>query len=625
MMLDPHERMLLLESLRPPEGYGLDVAIGTTYTLDLLALLHAPLAFTFQEWEDAEGRPTTDPLAFLEAVRRHSRRIHLFCNAGGLYVPRMNQWLDTWVEESVIEVRAPRGGIFHPKVWVLRYVAEGQVVRYRFLCLTRNLTFDRSWDTALVFEGALRERRTRIRRSVPLAEFIGALPGMALRRMSERVAGEVQRVVAELPRVDWEMPPDVDDCVFWPLGLAQKTASPFDERIRRLLVCAPFLSASALEKLAEDSEEPGILISRDESIAVLPEDVLRRYSRVFTLRPEADGEDARDEASEAVEGGIEPGVASTLDGLHAKLFLIDDGRNASVLTGSANATQAALEKNVEFLVELRGTKSRLGIEALLEPGDGKDAPVGFRELLVEWVPGTLAERRTELLERRSEELRLERLQHAIATLELAVLVRPVANGAGGEALWDLVVEGPTGWSLPESGCEVLCWPSRLPPERAVVVREGGVELAAFPHLSMDALTPFIAFELRPTGADRDRWKRFALNLPAEGFPAERQSRVLHKLLSDRNQVLRLLWMLLRREKVDVAEIAQTGEGSDRWRREELFPLLEALLESFARDRSGLEEVERLVDDLTRTPEGASLLPEGFLEVWGPIRAARGAG
>jgi hypothetical protein len=71
-MLNPGDRTLLLESLRPPDGYVLDRAIGTSYSMDLLALLTAPLAFTFFDWEDREGRPTADPLALLEAVRRNA-------------------------------------------------------------------------------------------------------------------------------------------------------------------------------------------------------------------------------------------------------------------------------------------------------------------------------------------------------------------------------------------------------------------------------------------------------------------------------------------------------------------------------------------------------------------------
>ncbi len=46
-MLEPHNRRDLIESLKPPAGYTLDYAVGTSYTLDLLTVLIAPLALPF--------------------------------------------------------------------------------------------------------------------------------------------------------------------------------------------------------------------------------------------------------------------------------------------------------------------------------------------------------------------------------------------------------------------------------------------------------------------------------------------------------------------------------------------------------------------------------------------------
>ncbi len=56
-MLEPHIRRLLLESFRPPVGHQLDWAVGTTYSLDLTAVLAAPVAFAFADFEDGDGRP----------------------------------------------------------------------------------------------------------------------------------------------------------------------------------------------------------------------------------------------------------------------------------------------------------------------------------------------------------------------------------------------------------------------------------------------------------------------------------------------------------------------------------------------------------------------------------------
>ncbi len=54
-----------------------------------------------------------------------------------------------------------------------------------------------------------------------------------------------------------------------------------------------------------------------------------------------------------------------LVGLHAKVYVVDEGWNASVFTGSANATHAAFSANVEFLTQLRGKRSVCGVEAVL--------------------------------------------------------------------------------------------------------------------------------------------------------------------------------------------------------------------------------------------------------------------
>ena len=55
--------------------------------------------------------------------------------------------------------------------------------------------------------------------------------------------------------------------------------------------------------------------------------------------------------SSAEEGDGEP----LEQDLHAKVFLFDDQAKTTWFLGSANATKAAFERNVEFLLELKGT------------------------------------------------------------------------------------------------------------------------------------------------------------------------------------------------------------------------------------------------------------------------------
>src|SRR5690606_21820011 len=122
---------------------------------DLEALLTAPIAFALFASQDAE--PSDDglePVGLLEAIRRQSSRITMFCQSGQIAVPARHRTVFAWLEAAVHEVAAPRPHhIFHPKVWIARYAARSGTTRVlRVLCGTRNLTFDTSWDTLLRLE-----------------------------------------------------------------------------------------------------------------------------------------------------------------------------------------------------------------------------------------------------------------------------------------------------------------------------------------------------------------------------------------------------------------------------------------------------------------------------------------
>ena len=75
-MLRPDERQHLLELLRPPAGCKLDVAVGTTYSLDLISALMLPLSFAFFDWEHADGELVADPLALAGSIKALWGSIH---------------------------------------------------------------------------------------------------------------------------------------------------------------------------------------------------------------------------------------------------------------------------------------------------------------------------------------------------------------------------------------------------------------------------------------------------------------------------------------------------------------------------------------------------------------------
>jgi hypothetical protein len=376
-MLKPTDRRLLFDALAPPAGFKLNFAVGTTYTLDLFALLSAPVAFAFSEWQDRDGRPHGDPLALLKAVREYADRICLFYQAGRIHVPHNYQPLLASVESSLVEALAPRGGSFHPKVWFLRFQGSDGEIMYRFLCLSRNMTFDCTWDTMLCLEGPLTDRTNAFAQNHPLGRFVEALPNMALRGVAKPWKTRIAALAYEIRRVAFELPEFVEQLLFWPLGMDADSSPaqdwPFPES-KRALVISPFVSEVALMRFAHSSSQVD-LVSRAEELECIQPEVCSGFSNLWILDDSAEPEPSQTEESTAesapVSGGTVPAAPASV-GLHAKLFVLDDGWNASVFTGSANATQAAFSRNVEFLTELRGKKSKLGVGAILGETTGPD-------------------------------------------------------------------------------------------------------------------------------------------------------------------------------------------------------------------------------------------------------------
>ena len=72
MILAPNSRLLLLDSLKPPPGFHVDAAIGTTYTLSLDALLIPPAAWAAHAVQDRVD--SVDPILIANTLRHFAER-----------------------------------------------------------------------------------------------------------------------------------------------------------------------------------------------------------------------------------------------------------------------------------------------------------------------------------------------------------------------------------------------------------------------------------------------------------------------------------------------------------------------------------------------------------------------
>lgn len=608
-MLDLQERELFIEALRPPEGFDLDGAIGTTYSLDLVSLLMAPVAFTLFSLEDGDdGTPRLDPTIVLESLRQNVAKMAIFCQAGQTSLPGETSPLFAYLEDVVVPVDPGTGGVFHPKVWVLRFSSPQDGVRYRLLCASRNLTFDRCWDSVVCLEGYLTDRKMAYARNHPAGELLARLPQMATGRgVSDRIRAMVTQFEREVRRVNFEVPAPFESYRFWAGGVGSPAAGPLDDRCDRGLIVSPFCTPVVLEDLVD---EPGdhVLVSRPPVLASLPGSTWEAFKRIAVLTDAADAEENGDSVEQRTE---------SLTGLHAKIFVFDQGREATVWTGSANATAAAFEKtktgterNVEFLVGLTGGKAACGIDAILGPREGATT---LSDLIADFP------RPEKPAPPEVENTVLDQARNAIVRATLRVTVEPV-EGAGGYRLVLSAAHGP----FPTSpGTNSTCWPVSLGSNHAQALGQESAKLT-FGPVGLDGITSFFAFEVKATGPD-DAAIQFVLNLAIDGVPSDRNEKLLRCVLKDSAGVARFIGFLLAADddvSVEPTALMASGGSAEGRSRETIHQLFEQLVRTLQRDPARLDAVERFVEDLGKDPEGASILPPGFDLIWKPILEAR---
>jgi hypothetical protein len=528
-----------------------------------------------------------------------------------------------YVEEVVHGVKpSVEGRVFHPKLWVIRFRSANGEVCYRLLCLSRNLTFDHSWDTILRLDGApARRSRKLAARNRPLAKFVASLPGLAINPVDKARADAVRQLADELLAIEFELPSGFYGLRFWPLGIRGLPSWPFADEgwaHSRLLIISPFLSPRLLARLHAPAGGD-CLVSRGETLDVLDEAGMAQFEETFVLSQAAAGDDeplANQASTEDEELAERPDFP--LRGLHAKLFVSEFHHMAKVWTGSANATNAAFGGNVEFLIELQGPKSAAGVDAVLQ---GQGGRVKLLDLLERYEPSGEPPQETEQqrLERKLDDARRE-----IAALGFEAHV--VEDSDEEDDNYALIVRSLSKES-PSSlrGVRARLWPIALGAESSRPLAPAFSKGVRFSPISFGGLTAFFAIELESDSRDARASLRFVVDALLVGAPANRYDRLLTAILRDKSDVLRYLMLLLADEQaatVFESFVSADGQHGNAWQAATGLPVLESMVRALARDPERLDYIARLLDSLEASDEGRALIPDGLSAVWEPIWEAR---
>lgn len=355
--------------LMPPDGYKLDKAIGTTYSLDLEALTAVAICLGLSE--ETDSKLMQNPISMLNALQKVSDKIILFCEAGQIKAPLNPTALSILLEKMVVEVALPkdrqlgRYPAFHPKTWVLSYVNKDGDKKYRFVVMSRNLTFDRSWDVSFSMDSSRMVRQKK--KTKPIINFLDFLSGSVSNNVKD--AGKkrtlIRNMQVELADVSFSLDSKEfgENFEILPLGIGKNAyqmsedvlfstdRNSADSTFHELVVMSPFLSESVIAdfNIAERglSESKRTLITRRSELSKLKEMDTDNFT-IYVLKDEiVDGEDA---ISDVMTDKMKQDI-------HAKIYIRRKYADVDLYLGSMNASYSAINKNVEMMLWL-GTKNK---------------------------------------------------------------------------------------------------------------------------------------------------------------------------------------------------------------------------------------------------------------------------
>lgn len=594
---DSDQRVWLTSALTAPPGYTLDRAVVLTYSLDLATLLALPAHIALGD-DASRAELLANPIRLLRALEAARGKILVFCDAGSMLAPRVEHVLYSLLEPVIHEVKAPLGGSFHPKVWIVRFRPEsgdrGFVMR--MIVSSRNLTQDQSWDLAVTLDGAVGGKI--VADNGPIQELVNWVASTPTLDAEDRAA--LVKLGDDLRRTTWETPPPWESMQFEVLGLTRRKLRPGwrEKRSDEMVIISPFIDDAAIAFVSDSCGTPAILISTDEELLKLKSTTLASLGQTLVL-----GEPAITESGEDADPQLE-----RLCGLHAKAYLSKRGWDCEAMIGSANATSRALlgGTNVEMMVRLKGKCSKTGSPAsLLDPEHG------IGEILVDWKPPADEERVVSDQARIDADKRLEEARDRLARADLKLVCEQV------EAGYQLHLS--TVGSLDLTGVAVaLAWPVTLPYDRASNLKPlssgGSIELG-FPSKAL--LTTLIAFELEVEGATRRC--RLARNLPVSGMPDDRIGAMFESLLENAQGFLAYLRFLLGNLLDGTVEGVDSNSGSWAWQAElDSHAVLESLIRAAARDPERLDPIRKLLAHLDREGDSSSIVPESFRALWAAV-------
>ncbi len=618
-MLRPEsDRVNYAAELAPPAGYRLERAVATTYSLDLAALVAAaiPLGLS-QVIDDDDVALKTD--GSLLAIQKITEKIVVFCEAGQMPNPsrRRNSNANTFLsllDSVVVSVALDkrRNGCFpsfHPKMWLLEFanVNDAKERLYRCIVMSRNLTFDRSWDVSVTLDGHEVAADPDVeKKNAPLVAFLGFLEKQikkAKGRASDRQQEIVHALKDALAHVKFEIgDKGFDDFEFVPSGFgdykglqatsllcAKKGAA--DCTFRDLVVMSPFLTPEIVERwndpmhdlqaTRDENATRRVLITRQEALNELRPEQIQNFT-CYVLKP-AVVSDANDSEEED--------AACLGQDIHAKIYLRRKGTTSDLFIGSANATLMGMGRgdgaaqNVEMMIRLGGKKHDLNSEAFLNDlfcgknTDDPKCPFDVGQIQPPSDSDAAAEN-------------VKKVERAIKEFCRYEMTGSVREEEGAYAI-ALDVRRPAPGQASDFEGSLFLAPLCVPEKRL-----GVSDAMTFSGLPLKCVSEFFVITATLADAKVER----VVQIPLADMPEQRDAAVMRSLFADTESFCRYLMLILSSNPVhamsEYERKANSASESERSPAYLLSGLYEEMLKAVAEDdQERIRDVKRALEFL----------------------------
>ena len=605
-MLNPNnDRLDYGQILAPPVGYNLDFAVGTTYSLNLDALVGASLALGLSEETDSELM--NNPVCLLEALRSTGDSLALFCEGGQIHMPNRVTSLYILLEKMVFSVKTPKRKrtaaypSFHSKFWLIRYKNTDDVLRYRVIVLSRNLTFDRDWDIAYYMDGHITKESTG--KNEPLCDFLRYLIGQVpFTENGKNKAKKIRALVRELSNVRFEPAEKAFyDYEFIPNGVKKASGGIyqfnetdlFKNTFHEILIISPFLSGDIIRNFNDrnlrsfSSDARYMLITREMSLGRLkPEDVSR--FQIYTMRDAViDGETAISEEAQDIQK----------QDIHAKVYMIRKYSNSDLYLGSLNASHNAVNGNIEFMIRLRSKRRYLDMDKLSTSlfgteKDGSDNP--FQEVTLQ----------NAIIDKEDEK-----------TKALDAVVKEI-NRSNPSAIVKADDEEYYSASVHFEACDTKGYQVDIRPLLSRRTEEFSSDII-FTRLTITQLSEFYVITV---SYDEQTVER-VLIIPTEGLPEDREKQVVSSVVSNKDCFYRYIAFLLGDDSIlSMLEVNSAG-GDTHYTMNRQSYHVPALYEKMLQTAAVNPEKFKGIDYLMKTISEDGIIPEDFKKLYETFKKA----